>query len=109
LPALLTSRLFMNYQKLDAALAIALNDVSDPEESSLVVFIHTQPAVDAEAVAVLSNLGVDTTTTGTDIFTATLSPNAISQLSEEPWVKSLNLSQQLRLVNRHVVKKNVET
>jgi hypothetical protein len=92
----------MNYQKLDPALAIALNDVPNPEESSLVVFIHTEPVVDADAAAVLSNLGVSTATAGRDIFTATLSPNAISQLSEEPWVKSLNLSQQLRLINRRL-------
>ena len=58
MPALFTQQLLMNYQKLDAALAMALNDVSDPEDSSLVVFIHTEPLADPGAAAVLANLGV---------------------------------------------------
>ena len=51
------------------------------------------------AVAVLQSVGVSDVTKDKDIFTTTLSANAISQLSEEPWVKLLQLSQQLRLVN----------
>ncbi|MBW4559838.1 MAG: hypothetical protein KME32_01565 [Mojavia pulchra JT2-VF2] len=89
----------MNYQKLDAALAMALNNVQDPEVSSLVVFIHTEP-VSGSAIAVLENLGVDGVAPGKDVFTATLSANGISQLSEEPWVQFLKLSQKLHLVNR---------
>ncbi|MHC0063225.1 hypothetical protein ACWATR_09890 [Nostoc sp. UIC 10890] len=89
----------MNYQKLDAALATALNDVQDPEETSLGVFIHTEPILDSAAIAILESLGVNDVTSGKDIFTATLSANAISQLSEESWVKYLKRSQQLRLVS----------
>ncbi|MEH2013444.1 hypothetical protein [Nostoc sp.] len=92
----------MNYQKLDAALATALNDVQDSEETSLGVFIHTEPILDSAATAVLESLGVSGVTSGKDIFTATLSQNAISQLSEQPWVKYLKRSQQLRLVNRRI-------
>jgi hypothetical protein len=88
----------MNYQKLGAALAMALNDVQDPTIPSLTVFIYTESISDA-AIAVLQSFGVDDVTNDKDTFTATLSANAISQLSEEPWVKSLQLSQQLRLVN----------
>ncbi|MEH2360315.1 hypothetical protein [Nostoc sp.] len=90
----------MNYQKLDAALATALNDSQDPEEPNLAVFIHTEPTLDSAATAVLETLGVSDVTSGKDIFTATLSANAISQLSEQLWVKSLKRSQQLRLVNK---------
>ncbi|MBD2411979.1 hypothetical protein FACHB389_33300 [Nostoc calcicola FACHB-389] len=90
----------MNYQKLDAALATALNDVKNPQQPSLTVFIHTEPILDSAAIAVLESLGVNGITSGQDIFTATLSPNAISQLSEQSWVKSLKQSQQLRLVNQ---------
>jgi hypothetical protein len=89
----------MNYQKLDAALATALNDVQDTQEANLGVFIHTQPILDSEAIAILENLGVSDVTSGKDIFTATLSLNAISQLSEESWVKYLKRSQQLHLLN----------
>jgi len=88
----------MNYQKLGASLAMALNDVQDPTTPSLTVFIHTEPITDA-AIAVLESFGVSGVTQDKDTFTATLSANAISQLSEQPWVKSLQLSQQLRLLN----------
>ncbi|MBC6431586.1 hypothetical protein FM036_12555 [Nostoc sp. HG1] len=90
----------MNYQKLDAALATALNDIKNLEEPSLAVFIHTEPILDSAAIAVLASLGVNGVTSGKDIFTATLSPNAISQLSEQSWVKYLKRSQQLRLGNQ---------
>ncbi|MCC5651611.1 hypothetical protein LC609_17615 [Nostoc sp. XA013] len=92
----------MNYQKLDAALTTALNDVQSLEESNLGVFIHTEPILDSAATAVLERLGVSGVTSGKDIFTATLSPNAISQLSEQSWVKYLKRSQQLGLVNRRI-------
>ncbi|MBN4000857.1 hypothetical protein [Nostoc sp. LPT] len=92
----------MNYHKLDAALATALNDVQNSEEPNLGVFIHTEPVLNSAATAVLESLGVNGVSSGKDIFTATLSPNAISQLSEQPWVMSLKRSQQLRLVNRKI-------
>ncbi|WP_373526321.1 hypothetical protein [Nostoc sp.] len=90
----------MNYQKLDAALTAALNDVQNPEEPSLAVFIHTEPMLNSTPTAVLESLGISDVTSDKDIFTATLSLNAISHLSEQPWVKYLKLSQTLRLVNR---------
>jgi|GEM_PF-612154 len=91
----------MNYEKLDTALVTALNDVQDLEERSLAVFIHIEAVSDPAATAVLESLGVSGVTSGQDVFTATLSPNAISQLSEQPWVQYLKLSQKLRLVNRN--------
>lgn len=90
----------MNYQKLDAALAIALNDVESWDECSLVVFIHTEPVPDAAAIAFLKNLGVSNVTSGRDVFTATLSANGVSQLSHQSWVEYLKLSQKLRLLDK---------
>ena len=90
----------MNYQKLDTALATALNDVQNSEKPSLTVFIHTEPILNSAATAVLESFGVNGVRNGKDIFTATLSPNAISQLSEQPWVKYLKRSQQLGFVNQ---------
>ncbi|YAF97229.1 MAG: hypothetical protein AB3A66_06085 [Nodularia sp. CChRGM 3473] len=90
----------MNYQKLDAPLAVALNDAQNSEEQSLNIFIHTEPIDDSNATTVLESLGVTDVTPGRDVFTATLSPNAISQLSEQSWVKHLRLSQKLHLVNQ---------
>jgi len=85
----------MNYQKLDTALAMALSEVQNPEERSFVVFIHTEPVPDASAAAFLERLGVSVTS-GRDVFTATLSANAVSELSEKPWVQYIRLSQKLR-------------
>ena len=89
----------MNYQKLDTALAIALNDVHNPEEPSLTVFIHTQSAPDEAATALLKSFGVNVAS-GRDMFSATLSANAISQLSEQSWVKYIKLAQTLRPLDR---------
>ncbi len=83
----------MNYQKLDAALAMALNEVQDPEERNLTIFIHTKADADT---ALLQNLGVSDITENKDVLTATLSPNTISQLSEQSWIQHLKLSQKLR-------------
>jgi hypothetical protein len=90
----------MNYQKLDTALAMALNEVQNPEERSLGVFIHTEPVPDPAAASFLESLGVGGVTAGRDVFTATLSANAISQLSEQPWVQYLKLSQTMRPLKR---------
>ncbi|OUL27460.1 hypothetical protein BV378_09785 [Nostoc sp. RF31YmG] len=89
----------MNYQKLDAALVTALNEVQDPKTPSLAVFIHTEPVLDSSATAVLENLGVSGVTPGKNVFTASLSANVIAQLCEQPWVQYLKLSQKLHLVN----------
>ena len=93
----------MNYQKLDTALAVALNDVNNSQEPGLKVFIHTKTdALCTDTKTVLENLGVEDVTPEKDVFTATLSPNAISQLSEQPWVQYIKLSQNLHLVNQKI-------
>ncbi|MGH7997967.1 MAG: hypothetical protein ACREPR_00655 [Brasilonema sp.] len=93
----------MNYQKLDTALAVALNDVNNSQEPSLKVFIHTKMnSTYTDKTAILENLGVADVTSEKDVFTATLSPNAISQLSEQPWVQYIKLSQNLHLVNQKI-------
>lgn len=89
----------MNYQKLDAALAIALNDVQNPDAPELQVFIHTESVLDPTATAILESFGISNVNTGKDVFTAILSLNAISELSDRSWVKYLKLSQKLHLIN----------
>ncbi|AFY55306.1 hypothetical protein Riv7116_2807 [Rivularia sp. PCC 7116] len=89
----------MNFSKLDTALILALRNTQDQSKPCLVVFIHTQSAIDSAAIAVLEGFGVSGITAKRDVFTATVSPNAVSQLSEQPWVKYLRLSQELRLVS----------
>ncbi len=89
----------MNYQKLDPALAMALNNAQTPETQGLEVFIHTESILQPTATTVLKSFGINDVSSNKDIFTARLLPSAISQLSEQPWVKYLKLSQNLRLVN----------
>ncbi|MEH2067809.1 MAG: hypothetical protein V7K47_06525 [Nostoc sp.] len=89
----------MNYQKLDAPLTVALNNVQDLEKPNLAVFIYTEPVSDPVVTSFFTSLGVNGMRNDQNLFTATLSSNAISQLSEQPWVKSLKLSQKLHLVN----------
>ncbi len=89
----------MNYQKVDAALAGALEDVHDPEERVLTVFIHTVYPPDAAEAAFLSTLGVSGVSGGGQIFTATLSQRAVAELSDQSWVRYLALSRKLRLLN----------
>lgn len=89
----------MNFSKLDIALILALKKIQDQSRPCLVVFIHTELPIDSEAIALLKDFGVSDITAERNVFTATISSDAVSQLSEQPWVKSLKLSQQLRLVS----------
>ncbi|MEM1395326.1 MAG: hypothetical protein AAGG00_18950 [Cyanobacteria bacterium P01_H01_bin.150] len=76
---------------------MALKKIQDQSRPCLVVFIHIELPIDSEAIALLEDFSVSGITAQRDVFTATLSSNAVSQLSEQLWVKSLKLSQQLRL------------
>ena len=88
----------MDYRKIDAALAAALDETQDPEERSLAVFIHTTHAPRHGEAALLEELGVSGVGGRRQIFTATLSPRAIGELSEQPWLRHLRLSQRLRFL-----------
>jgi protein tyrosine phosphatase len=90
----------MNYQKLDAALAMAVNQVADPQEANLVVFVHTQQPLDENAIAFLQRLGISNITENTNVFTATVSLNTLSELSQQSWVQYLKLSQKLHFVQK---------
>lgn len=90
----------MNYQKLDPALNMALNEVENREEPTFEVFIHTQSISSGEATTMLKRLGIENVEGSQDIMTATLSARALSELSEQPWVKYLRLSQVLHPVER---------
>ena len=90
----------MNYQKLDAALAMALNQTQNSQERSFVIFIHTQPVLESEAKNFLINLGISEITEGERVFTATASYSIISELSHQTWVEYLKLSQRQRFVRQ---------
>ena len=90
----------MNYQKLDAALVMALNRVQNPHQPSFVIFIHTQPGLESAAKKFLMDLGISEITESKRVFTATVSAHTISELSDQTWVEYLKLSQRRRFVCR---------
>jgi hypothetical protein len=83
----------MNYQKLDAGLAAAVEEEDDREAASFTVFIHTDRVPDGEALRILKGIGV--AAGDSQIFTATISSRMIAHLSEQPWVQSIKLSRRL--------------
>jgi hypothetical protein len=89
----------MDYQKLDAPLASALTENLNEEEPTWEVFIHTQHSPSTSEEALLRRLGVTGDVRNT-VLTARLSKSAIDELTNQPWVKVLKLSQKLRPLTR---------
>jgi hypothetical protein len=88
----------MNYRKLDARLAAALVEMENPEEPALSVFIHLAQAPDSSAATFLKTLGVKAPARQ-QIVTAKVSPHAVAELSMQPWVRYVKLSQPLHMRN----------
>lgn len=89
----------MDYRKIDASLVLAIDEVSNPEELALVVFIHTEHVLSDAEGRFLRRLGIGEVIAGRQAFTATLSARAVEELSEQPWVRCIKLSRKLKLVN----------
>lgn len=83
----------MEYRKLDPYLISALDDVK--ENDCFLVFVSTTP-VTTDEVAFLANLGISSVE-GQEMSTGKLTAKDIGLLSEKLWVKSIALSQKLRL------------
>lgn len=88
----------MDYRKIDAALAATLSEADDPDERLLAVFIHTIRAPTPAEALVLERHGTRGPTSGRQVFTATLSPRAVEEISKQPWVRAIKLSHKLRLL-----------
>ncbi|MCA1691985.1 MAG: hypothetical protein LC733_07240 [Actinobacteria bacterium] len=88
----------MDFGKIDAALAAALDDVDDRNRAQLSVFVHLDPALSAREREELRDLGLANTAVRGGITTATLSVRDIDELSEQPSVRQLRLSAPLRLL-----------
>lgn len=89
----------MNYQKLDPELAFELAEVSDTEDPTFTVFIRTLHAPAPDEVTYLKALGISGVIPGRQIFTATLSAHEVEELSEQPWVRLLQLTRKLHLLD----------
>ena len=88
----------MDYTKIDAALAGALEEARDPEARVLPVFVHLRSDASAVDRAALTGLGPAAGPTDEDVRTAVLSPREVSELSEQAEVLQLRLSGRLRLL-----------
>ena len=86
----------MNYRKMAPQLASALRDASSELPDHLPVFVQTTAAPTAEQAATLRSLGVQVPEEDRTIFTADLSSENISQLTDLPWIKLIRASQRLR-------------
>jgi hypothetical protein len=86
----------VDYQKVDAALAAAVQEATDPDDRSLSVFIHADRALSEEQRALMERLGVSGGQAGSRVVTATLSARAVEELTEQSWVQYMRLSQRMR-------------
>lgn len=85
----------MNYDKLDASLSAVLSDASTSDEL-LNVSIRTQEPPNEDQQREMERLGVYGVSGKSRIFSAQLSPQAVSELSEKSWIRLLSLSQRMR-------------
>ena len=81
----------MTWQKLDAALASALEEIQDVERSQFDITIQTSRTPGPCEREYLETLGVPNTSSGT-IFAAKVSASDIYALSDKPWVRALRLA-----------------
>lgn len=89
----------MNYQKIDASLSEALSGKPLTDEADLIVFIRTHIPPDTEQIEELKRLGVKDASAQRNLVSAKISSRAVSELSEKPWIESLTLSEQLKLLS----------
>lgn len=87
----------INYRKIDAPLAAAVEEIGNAEEPTLAIFIYTAQSRDEAATIFLHGLGIRVYSTKQEIFTATVSPQTVKELSQQPWVRFVKLSQKLYL------------
>ncbi len=89
----------MNYRKIDATLAAAVDKIKNAGEPILAVFIYTAKTRDETATTFLNGIGVRVYSKNQEIFTATVSPQTVKELSQQPWVRYVKLSQKLHMLN----------
>lgn len=84
----------MQYAKIDAGLASALEDVTAGDEPILVTVRTARPPTPREQ-AEFRRLGGVVAEPGLPVLTAKLTREGIAQLSEKPWVRLLTFSRRL--------------
>lgn len=84
-----------DYTRINGALLQACEE-TPATDRLLTIFVHTLQPPTEDQVKQLTALGVCLPRRPRRIFTATLSPSEVTQLSNEGWIKSLKLSQRLK-------------
>ncbi|MEV6318462.1 hypothetical protein [Streptomyces sp. NPDC051776] len=84
----------MDYTKLDASLALAVDDASgDPDVRRLAVIVRLAAPASGPQAERLRSAGIDTREAGErTVLTGVLSVSDVESLSGQPWVVSLSLS-----------------
>ncbi|HTH20714.1 MAG TPA: hypothetical protein VL854_00730 [Nitrososphaeraceae archaeon] len=85
----------MNYNKVDAALAAALKS-EETDKNFIPVFVGVNKGLGQNEKEYLQKLGLIFNKDIPEIITATISQQAISELSDQSWVRYLKLSTRLK-------------
>lgn len=86
----------MHFEKFDAALILALHQSMDKNNSDTIdVLVRLSKPIQSGHEAEFQNYGLRGVAAGRTIFTAHLAICAIAILAEQPWVRSISLSQKL--------------
>lgn len=85
----------MNYNKVDAALAAALRS-EETDKSFIPVFVGVNKGLGQNEKEYLQKLGLIFNKNVPEIIPATISQEAISELSDQSWVRYVKLSTKLK-------------
>ena len=85
----------MNYNKVDAALAAALKS-EETDKNFIPVFVGVNKGLGQNEKEYLQKLGLIFNKDIPEIITATISQQAISELSDQSWVRYVKLSTRLK-------------
>ena len=85
----------MNYNKVDAALAAALKS-EETDKNLIPVFVGVKKGLGQNEKEYLQKLGLIFNKDIPEIITATISQEAISELSDQSWVRYVKLSTRLK-------------
>jgi hypothetical protein len=87
----------LNFAKLDAALAAAVDAPDDAQARDLIVFVDLESDAPAPPTAAYERFGLGGGGAHGGVRTATLSAHDVDALSEQPWVGRLRLARRLGL------------
>lgn len=87
----------MEYAKLDAALAAAVDRTADTSARDLVVFVSIGSSPDEDGLRLLRRLGAAQVPAPPSLVSVTASADDVRRLSAAPWVRALRLSRHRRL------------